>query len=79
MDNRTMDILEDVSRAILFGRPYNHCDVLEILNWVQDHRPVSVYQNNNGFLCLCYCGRCSTIVAKGDKYCNQCGRALKWE
>ena len=74
-----MELMEDVCKEILFRRRYNDSDVLVVLNWLQDHHPVAVYQHTTGFLKLSYCGRCSTIVSDGDKYCNQCGRLLKWK
>lgn len=78
MNQTMLDKTEELCRRILFGRPYNHCEVLDVLNYCQDHQSVKVYRNTNGFLSLCYCGRCSTIVAEGDLYCNQCGRELRW-
>jgi uncharacterized OB-fold protein len=26
-----------------------------------------------------FCAECGTVVLKGQKYCFECGQALKWE
>ena len=73
------ELIEKVCMSILFDRKWNDSDVVTILNDSQDHRPCKVYTHKNGFLSLSYCGRCSTIVSAGDRFCSYCGRALKWE
>lgn len=79
MDQRAFDVAWSLADGIVMHNEYKITDAVELVCWLQDHKPVKVTKNNNGFLCLCYCGRCSTIVQMGDKYCNQCGRALIWE
>lgn len=79
MDNKTMLTSEQLCANLLFQRKYNDSDVLVLWSWLHDNHPVKVYRNRNGFVTLCYCGRCSTIVGEGDRYCSQCGRGLKWE
>lgn len=79
MDKEHMGILEQLASGIVFRNKHNVCDALLLLNWVQDHKSIKVYKHRNNFVMLCYCGRCSTIVAEGDKYCSQCGRELRWE
>ena len=78
-DDDIVEMLRSVTSDILFHRKFNDCDLLLLLNWADDHRPCKVYSHQNRFVKLNYCGRCSNIVAEGDKYCSQCGRALKWE
>ena len=79
MDQNTFSTAEELCKGLLFHRRYNDVDVLVLWSWLQDHRSVKVYRHRNGFLTLSYCGRCSTIVAEGDRYCSQCGRELRWE
>ena len=78
MDQNTMELAEKLCLDIVFNGRYRVTDALMILNWCQDHRSVKVYQQKNGFLTLNYCGRCSTIVGEGDRFCSQCGRGLRW-
>lgn len=77
MDPVTYESALTLAQSIIFGeRVPNVADALLLLNWLDDHKPAHVNQNKNGFLMLCYCGRCSTIVQKGDRFCNGCGRRL---
>lgn len=78
-DDDIIEMINQVTGDILFRRKYNDCDLLVLRNWAEDHRPCRVYRNKNRFVTLCYCGRCSTIVAEGDRYCSQCGRVLLWD
>ena len=72
-------LAHDLSQSIIFGGKWNVSDALVLLNWCADHHSVKVYKNKTKFVTLCYCGRCSTVVGEGDRFCNQCGRALRWE
>ena len=49
-------------------------DAIELLD---SPAKVKIY-HDNGITSWCVCGRCSANVSKGDKYCHECGRALKW-
>lgn len=73
------ELIEKVCMSILFDRKWYDADVITILNDAQDHRPCKVYTSRNGYMSLSYCGRCSTIVGEGDRFCSFCGRALRWE
>ena len=77
MDNDTLELLHDVMMKIIFMDEYHKTDCLVLLNWAMDHKSAKVYQHNNGFLSLKYCGRCGTIIAEGDRFCHQCGRELR--
>ena len=79
MDLETMELTEAVCNEVIFESKYNVADHLLILNWCMDHRPCRVHSSTAGYLTLHYCGRCSTIVGEGDRYCSQCGRELVWE
>lgn len=75
MDPITFRAALGVAQAVIFGeRTVSVADALVLLNWLDDYKPVHMEQHKNGYLTLCYCGRCSTIVQKGDHYCNGCGR-----
>ena len=50
-------------------------DALELLQ--SDSAIVKIY-HDNGITSWCVCGRCSTTVSKGDKFCHECGRQLQW-
>lgn len=78
MKDQEMEMMIDMMRGIIFHDRYNKTDAVMLLNWALAHKSAPVYINQNGFLSLCYCGRCSTIVCKGDKFCSQCGRELRW-
>lgn len=78
MDKEMLELTETACLDVIFNSKYNVCDHLLILNWVQDHRPCKVYRSRSRYLTLNYCGRCSTIVGEGDRYCSQCGRELIW-
>lgn len=74
-----MDHLEQMEKFfhdLIFKSLYYSSDALIHYNWLRDHGATAVYINKNGFLELRYCGRCSTIVSKGDQFCSQCGRRL---
>lgn len=79
MDRETMELMERTCLDLLFNHRWCANDILVLVNWVQDHRPVRVYRHKNNFLTLSYCGRCSTIVGEGDKFCSNCGRGLIWD
>ena len=76
MDKQFTDELESFLQDLIFKGKYYQTDALALYSYVNDHRPCSVYVNKNGFLELRYCGRCSTVVQKGDQFCNQCGRRI---
>ena len=78
MNDEMISLARELAHGIVFEGKWNTCDALTLLNWCDDHRSVKVYKHKNGFLTLCYCGRCSTIIGEGDKYCSQCGRELRW-
>ena len=78
MNTYNRELIERVCTGILFHRRFNDSDVLTILNYVHDQQATQVHSHKNGFLTLSYCGRCSTIVGEGDRYCSYCGRELKW-
>ena len=78
MKDQDMQLLVGMMRDIIFKDRYNKTDAVMLLNWALDHKSAPVYTNKNGFLSLSYCGRCSTIVCKGDQFCSQCGRELRW-
>ena len=79
MDTQNRELIEKVCADVLFNRRWYDSDVLTILNYVHDQQATMVHSHKNGFLTLSYCGRCSTIVADGDRYCSYCGRELKWD
>lgn len=79
MDQETMRTSEELCKGLLFHRRYNDVDVLVLWSWLHDNQPVKVYRHRNNLVTLSYCGRCSTIVGEGDRYCSQCGRSLKCE
>lgn len=78
MKDQEMELLIDMMHDIIFKDRYSKTDAVLLLNWAMDHQFVKVYTNQNRFVSLSYCGRCSTIVCKGDKFCSQCGRELRW-
>ena len=77
MDNENMELMVDFLKRLVFDKRYDVSDALMLLNWARDHRSVPVYKHQNHFMLLSYCGRCSTIVGAGDRYCSQCGRELR--
>ena len=79
MDRETFSTAKELCKGLLFHRSFNDSDVLVLYSWLLDNESVKVYRHRNSLVTLCYCGRCSTIVAEGDRYCNQCGRELRWE
>lgn len=78
MNSQNRELIEKVCADVLFNRRWYDSDVLTILNYVHDQQATQVHSHKNGFLTLSYCGRCSTIVGEGDRYCSYCGRELKW-
>lgn len=78
MNTQNRELIEKVCADVLFNRRWYDSDVLTILNYVHDQQSTKVHSHKNGFLLLSYCGRCSTIVAEGDRYCSYCGRELIW-
>ena len=78
MNDEMNKLAADLASSIIFDGKRNVCDALILLNWCQDHKSTKVYTQKNRFVTLSYCGRCSTIVGDGDKYCSQCGRELRW-
>ena len=76
MNESMNELIQSVMTDIIFRGRYQVPDCLAILNYCKDHQAVRMYKNKSRLLTLCYCGRCSTIVSEGDKYCNQCGREL---
>lgn len=78
MPDEMNKLARDFMEQVIFKHRVNESDALVLFNWFIDHHSTKVYRHKNGFLTLCYCGRCSTIVGEGDKYCSQCGRYLRW-
>lgn len=77
MDPVTYEAALNLSQSIIFSeRSVNVADALVLLNWLDDNKPVRINRHKNGFLTLCYCSRCSTIVQEGDRFCNGCGRKI---
>lgn len=77
MDPVTYEAALNLSQSIIFSeRSVNVADALILLNWLDDNKPVRINRHKNGFLTLCYCSRCSTIVQDGDRFCNGCGRKI---
>ena len=77
MDSVTYESALTLAQAVIFGeRVPNVADALVLLNWLDDNKPARINRHKNGFLTLCYCSRCSTIVNDGDRFCNGCGRKL---
>lgn len=77
MDNITFDSARSLAQDVIFGeRVPCVADALILLNWLDDNKPVHINHHKNGFLTLCYCSRCSTIVQEGDHFCNGCGRRI---
>ena len=38
------------------------------------------HEHSGGYIKQWYaCGACGTTLNHGDKYCHECGRAVKWE
>lgn len=58
------------------GQDQTYYDAIAIRCDLIAKSAVPVHHYRNGFLDLIYCGGCSAIVTKGDKFCNQCGRRL---
>lgn len=79
MPDEMNKLAHDLAQSIIFEGRWNVCDALLLLNWCDDHKSCKVYTHKNRFCTLHYCGRCSNIIGKGDKYCSQCGRELRWE
>lgn len=79
MNDEMNKLAADLASGIIFDGKRNVCDALILYNWCIDHRSTKVYTHKSRFVSLSYCGRCSTIVGAGDKYCSQCGRELRWE
>ena len=78
MDPVTYDAALNLAQSIIFSeRSVNVADALVLLNWLDDNKPVRINRHKNGFLTLCYCSRCSTIVQEGDCFCNGCGRKIE--
>lgn len=78
MDKVSFESARQLAQDVIFSGEPKIADAMILLNWLDDHRPVRVNRYKNGFLTLCYCGRCSRIVGEGDSFCNGCGRVLIW-
>lgn len=79
MPDEMNKLARDFMEQVIFKHSFNESDALVLFNWFIDHHSTRVYQHRTKFVKLSYCGRCSTIVGDGDKYCSQCGRYLRWE
>jgi len=46
-----------------------------IKTWNRRPEPIAAEEYEGTF----YCGNCSEPVNRGDNYCRECGKAVKWE
>lgn len=45
----------------------------------QEPEPVSITDSDGGGTHWYVCGACEAPINPGDKYCHECGKAVKWE
>ena len=53
-------------------------DALELLNPGEKVRPEREY-SRSGITWWNICGACKTAINPNDKFCHECGRAVKWD
>ena len=54
-----------------------HNDVLDLLKWQEAVAPEKEH-SGSGITWWNVCGNCKTAINPNDKYCHECGRAVKW-
>ena len=52
-------------------------DALELLK-AQESEHVSIKDSDGGETHWYVCGACKAPINPGDKYCHECGKAVKW-
>ena len=52
---------------------------LEAVDALKEHDAVRPEREGSGVTWWNVCGNCRTAINPNDKYCHECGRALKWE
>lgn len=45
-----------------------------VKEWNARPKPIAPYEYDGTW----YCGDCNQTINKGDKFCNGCGKAVKW-
>ena len=69
-------------KRISFKTPEDHCPILDdILALLKEQEPVKPERaySGGGSTWWNVCGACKTAINPNDKYCHECGRAVKWE
>ena len=76
-----LDEIMDAARAfdyVSFSAILEHC--VNILNLLKEQEPCEPEKEHSGSGVTWWnvCGNCKTAINPNDKYCHECGRAVKW-
>ena len=56
------------------------CDCMrEVLTLLKEQEAVQVIQRELMHMLFWCCGSCGTAITNGDKFCRNCGKAVKWK
>ena len=77
---KVIKVLEGYKNCV-FGDKDNKCTVSDILELLNAQKPVAPERERSGSGTTWWnlCGVCKTTIFPNDKYCHECGRAVKWE
>jgi rubrerythrin len=54
-----------------------HCN--DAIALLEEQEAVPVIQREIMHMLFWCCGSCGVVITDGDKFCRNCGKALKWE
>ncbi len=76
-------VIRDLRYLKSFGRVSNNPQVTEIaqsaIELLKEHEAVEPIRTNTNYEQHWKCGNCKAVISAQDKFCHECGQAVKWE